>query len=371
MELSDEIGDYGVFWHTSELRGFAWANVDHAGDFAAGAPLCWSDVNDDGVVNDLDVVTILSLVGQECADPPVGCLGDVSFDGVIDMRDVAQALAFRPSEACFLPPDVADVSHSVHQVDNTAGDEEWGAGSAFNTHLTWDLRVDVDPEGSGDSWTTSQVFAQIDDPAYGALTFYQHHFEGEYGAPPTAGVCLFFPAGEFDSYFIEATGVSPCTIGSTLPGAWYGFGYGYTQTDTELGAGWLDWAKFDPPAFGDPPFTIARFTILVDVDDEDCPQCDLDIEIVESGSAGTDPVLGTIDGVTTHRYGLSRLVPFSFDVIDRCAADIDGDGLVGILDFLDLLAAWPVGFGTAADIDRDGTVDITDFLMVLGRWGPC
>ena len=51
--------------------------------------------------------------------------------------------------------------------------------------------------------------------------------------------------------------------------------------------------------------------------------------------------------------------------------DIDGDGAVGILDFLDLLAAW----GTCPDecclpdLDLDGTVGITDFLLLLGNWG--
>ncbi len=49
--------------------------------------------------------------------------------------------------------------------------------------------------------------------------------------------------------------------------------------------------------------------------------------------------------------------------------DVDGDGTVGIVDFLSLLAAW----GTCpapcpADFDRDGSVGITDFLALLGNW---
>ena len=51
--------------------------------------------------------------------------------------------------------------------------------------------------------------------------------------------------------------------------------------------------------------------------------------------------------------------------------DIDGDGIVGIVDFLALLANWgpcdPVC--CLADMDIDGDVGITDFLLLLGNWG--
>ncbi len=52
----------------------------------------------------------------------------------------------------------------------------------------------------------------------------------------------------------------------------------------------------------------------------------------------------------------------------RCAADLDGDGVVGILDFLALLAGWGSPSG---DVDGDGTTGILDFLALLGAWGPC
>ena len=55
------------------------------------------------------------------------------------------------------------------------------------------------------------------------------------------------------------------------------------------------------------------------------------------------------------------------------AADLDGDGTVGIVDFLALLAAWgPCPNPPApcpADIDNDGTVGILDFLILLASWG--
>ena len=51
--------------------------------------------------------------------------------------------------------------------------------------------------------------------------------------------------------------------------------------------------------------------------------------------------------------------------------DIDGDGAVGIIDFLGLLAAWgPCQKDCCLpDLDIDGDVGITDFLLLLGNWG--
>ena len=54
-----------------------------------------------------------------------------------------------------------------------------------------------------------------------------------------------------------------------------------------------------------------------------------------------------------------------------CPADLDGDGEVGIVDFLDLLAAWGPNPGHAADLDGDDVVGIVDFLELLASWGPC
>jgi len=54
--------------------------------------------------------------------------------------------------------------------------------------------------------------------------------------------------------------------------------------------------------------------------------------------------------------------------------DLDGDGVVGITDFLALLAAWgpcpqPCPPSCSADFDSDCTVGITDFLTLLSNWG--
>ena len=54
-----------------------------------------------------------------------------------------------------------------------------------------------------------------------------------------------------------------------------------------------------------------------------------------------------------------------------CLADLDGDGSVGILDLLALLAAWGTDPGGPPDFDNDGTVGILDLLTLLANWGPC
>ncbi len=54
---------------------------------------------------------------------------------------------------------------------------------------------------------------------------------------------------------------------------------------------------------------------------------------------------------------------------DPCPWDCgDGDGVVGISDFLALLADWA---GTQCDFDGDGGTDIDDFLALLANWGLC
>jgi len=57
--------------------------------------------------------------------------------------------------------------------------------------------------------------------------------------------------------------------------------------------------------------------------------------------------------------------------VGTCPGDIDGDGSVGINDFLVLLGAWGPNPGHPADLDGDDVVGITDFLALLGAWGPC
>ncbi len=60
--------------------------------------------------------------------------------------------------------------------------------------------------------------------------------------------------------------------------------------------------------------------------------------------------------------------------ISCCPWDVEpngGDGIVGITDFLQLLAQWGTDPGGPPDFDGDGNVGIVDFLELLAHWGPC
>ncbi len=57
----------------------------------------------------------------------------------------------------------------------------------------------------------------------------------------------------------------------------------------------------------------------------------------------------------------------------KTIVDLDGDGTIGITDFLTLLGIWGPCPGPepscAGDFDNDANVGITDFLILLGYWG--
>lgn len=55
----------------------------------------------------------------------------------------------------------------------------------------------------------------------------------------------------------------------------------------------------------------------------------------------------------------------------ECPWDLQGDAIVGINDFLDMLAAWGTDPGGPPDFDGDGVVGILDFLELLANWGFC
>ncbi len=71
--------------------------------------------------------------------------------------------------------------------------------------------------------------------------------------------------------------------------------------------------------------------------------------------------------------------PYAADQIVTLAAggpvtpgDVDDDGTVGVIDFVELLAAWGPCSGPGvcgADFDGDCAVGVTDFLALLANWG--
>lgn len=55
-----------------------------------------------------------------------------------------------------------------------------------------------------------------------------------------------------------------------------------------------------------------------------------------------------------------------------CAADLDGDGLVGASDLSTMLGSWGDCDGDcSADLNQDDAIDAADLAALLGSWGPC
>ena len=64
-------------------------------------------------------------------------------------------------------------------------------------------------------------------------------------------------------------------------------------------------------------------------------------------------------------------VPFEY-YLQYCPEDINQDGLVDILDFLELNSAYSSACICREDIDRDGIVGVADFISLNSAYGnPC
>ena len=110
------------------------------------------------------------------------------------------------------------------------------------------------------------------------------------------------------------------------------------------------------PSFG-PPIAIPvgadpNFVVAVDLDNDGL--ADLVTGNTDDGKTG-----GSVSGIITPTPPPGP-----------CAWDCgDGDGIVGIVDFLALLGEWNL-VDTPCDFDGGG-VGIVDFLELLANWGPC
>ncbi len=64
-------------------------------------------------------------------------------------------------------------------------------------------------------------------------------------------------------------------------------------------------------------------------------------------------------------------IPDGVDVVAFAGkpGDVNGDGVVDVLDLLEVLGAWGDCVGCPADLDGNGVVDVLDLLIVLGNWG--
>jgi CxxC motif-containing protein (DUF1111 family) len=60
------------------------------------------------------------------------------------------------------------------------------------------------------------------------------------------------------------------------------------------------------------------------------------------------------------------------DACQGCPADLDGDGVVGIADLIQVIVGWgPCSEECPADVNQSGVVDVADLLAVINAWGRC
>jgi hypothetical protein len=84
------------------------------------------------------------------------------------------------------------------------------------------------------------------------------------------------------------------------------------------------------------------------------------------GAILSDPILL---GAGVSEMHVMQLLP------EPCAADIDGDGEVAVLDLIEVMVSWgmcPHELDLCpADLNQDGAVDVLDLIEVLTNWGDC
>ena len=239
--------------------------------------------------------------------------------------------------SCF---DGQDTQISTHTIDPTQVE--------IGGILTWKLQQVVDGEVVGSGYFSNSV---------SGILLHRDAWSDECGDAnedyvPEALVFLPATVSVGGTYVGEPTsweGVTTC--GDTWAGTW-------TETLTDI-----DYETVTVPAG---TFEVLRFEWTADfnkVATDGSGWSSMEHRVVTAWSSWPG-------GGSTEKYD-TECVIISFNVPAACLGDLDGDGTVGITDFLMLLAAWGPNPGHQADFDLDGTVGITDFLALLANWGAC
>ncbi len=87
-------------------------------------------------------------------------------------------------------------------------------------------------------------------------------------------------------------------------------------------------------------------------------------------------VAGFTDGlempVVPCPFGLHRWGPnFQFEVLSLCPWDLNDDGVVNVLDLVELVMSFGPCEGCPADFDDDGFVGVLDLIALIMNFGPC
>ena len=195
---------------------------------------------------------------------------------------------------------------------------------------------------------------------------------------------------QIDAASMSGTGTATSEAGGPVPGVVHAFGVSYFEVTFELRSlsrfaldGTMSAGSLPDANVG--AIVLARLwegplggVLLFQQSIEPPPGGGTNTQALQ-GAGGLEPGVYTLDvqagsfidnDVPPSRTGQASF-DFTFDV--TIVGDVDGDGIVGILDFLLVLGNWgpcpePCPPSCAADLDDDCEVGIFDFLLVLGNW---
>ena len=248
---------------------------------------------------------------------------DANHDGHNDVICVSESGTSR----LFLNTGDPDVSFTLAQAINFAG----------FTGITADFNADGLADFALARTNTAALF--LNDPDNPG-TFIQSSLPGVMGAAYDLEVGDINLDGTVDIIAAVIT-----TVGNEAVEVWMGNGDGTFDHVTANGARTLF------PDLGDYQRLSAD---LLDFD------MDGDLDLYLAGGDGQNVGFGF--GAVPNQFYENTL---------RCAADLDGDGNIGVSDLLSLLASWGPCKGCPADFDGNDDVGVSDLLVLLANWGPC
>ncbi len=345
--------------HSSGVVGVACAMLVGMAASPAPAGTCEPDFDGSGGVDILDLFAILAN-WEACPPEPQPCPWDLDGNGDVGVFDFVLFLDCFGLPCPCPPLDGTDEVFDQIVVVNVTDPAAEAMGLVV-THMyaTGDnvavgdklLAVFADPEAMPPGLAP--------DPGG---TFYQHQFGND--LPPNSGSCVAFPELCYDTYVAMACDdpAMGCDNANNLllpeffmdecsiTGAWTTVG---TTDNLAVDIG---------DAIGQPGKAgvhIGQVTLVAGA----CP-----LSLLGQSSLGYGGTIVLWNASASGGGGDGAQVNFTFDLV-QCPWDCaDGDGTVGINDFLALLAQWD----TPGSCDFDGGGGgITDFLALLANWGPC
>lgn len=91
--------------------------------------------------------------------------------------------------------------------------------------------------------------------------------------------------------------------------------------------------------------------------------------LIQKYNGETGDFMGTLTNLAA--AGLTGPLLLNFLPGPICKSDLNGDGVVGATDLINMLGAWGPNQGHPADLDVDGAVGTSDLIRLLGSWGEC